>query len=425
MRWVAVLVPLFVQPALAQQVFAASHPSQGAVVCLTQSQSQRDQSCAAIAAGLATPPGQPPGPPVNQPATDPPVRIAPDPTGQPAAESARQGMTGMEPGDASGFPTMQFRGFSDVTFHASDLAGTSNTFSLGQFNLFITSKISDRAGVLAEVVAEADDHNTVGVDLERLLFHWTSSDYLSVSVGRYHTAIGWYNTAYHHSTWMQTAVGRPFLFEFEDKGGILPIHNVGISVSGRIPSGELGLRYVAEIGNGRTSRSRLDEPVQNLVDENSNKAINLALLSRPAKLSGFEAGVSVYFDKLTPAGLPTIGQTIMSAHAVYQTTDAEWLNEVVVIRNLSEGADHAMNTTGFYTQVSKKFDEFRPYFRYQYVNVPEGDVLYPDVGLQHGPSVGVRYDAGEFIALKIQFDRTMRRQLSSYNSVAAQLSFTF
>src|SRR5207247_10157642 len=55
----------------------------------------------------------------------------------------------------------------------------------------------------------------------------------------------------------QTTIDRPFIFAFEDEGGILPVHNVGLSASGQIPSGRLGLRYIAEIGNGRTSRSPL------------------------------------------------------------------------------------------------------------------------------------------------------------------------
>jgi hypothetical protein len=44
---------------------------------------------------------------------------------------------------------------------------------------------------------------------------------------------------------MQTAVGRPFIFAFEDEGGILPIYNVGLSAAGRVPSGGLNLQYVA------------------------------------------------------------------------------------------------------------------------------------------------------------------------------------
>ena len=115
----------------------------------------------------------------------------------------------------------------------------------------------------------------------------TISIYLA---GRYHTAIGYYNTAYHHSTWLQTATGRPFLFKFEDDSGILPIHNVGVSVTGIIPSGRLGLHYIAEVGNGRASSSPNAEPVQNTVDENNGKSFNLRILFRPTGVRGLQAG---------------------------------------------------------------------------------------------------------------------------------------
>jgi hypothetical protein len=320
---------------------------------------------------------------------------------------------------------MQFRGFSDVSFHASDLPGSTSSFALGQFNLFITSRLSERVSFLAETVMEADTRNAMEIDLERVLLQYAANDYFKVNFGRYHTAIGWYNTAYHHSSWMQTAVGRPFLYEFEDKGGILPVHNVGISATGRIPSGAAGLQYIAEIGTGRASRSPLDEPVQNVQDENNGKAFNLAVLARPDPLPGFQAGFSVYHDHLTPAGSARVGQTIMAAHAVYQRSDVEWLNEAVLVRNVPEGAVHTFNTAGFYTQISRKFGSVRPYVRYQYLNAPAGDPVFPDVGLFHGPSLGIRYDIGDSAAFKIQYDRTERRQQPGVNGLTTQISFTF
>jgi len=128
---------------------------------------------------------------------------------------------------------------------------------------------------------------------------------------------------------------------------------------------------------------------------------------------------------LTPDGMPKVGQTIVAGHAVYQTQEVEWLNEMVLIRNATQGSGHVASTTGFYTQVSKKFGAWRPYARYQSVSAPDDDPVFPEVGQQHGPSVGLRYDAGEFVALKFQYDRTERRGLSGYNVVATQLSFTF
>ena len=320
---------------------------------------------------------------------------------------------------------MRIRGFGDVTFHGDNQKGDTTSFTLGQLNLFVTSDISERFKLLSEIVFEADTHNNMGVDIERLLLQYSHNDYLNIAVGRYHTAIGYYNTAYHHSTWLQTATGRPFLFQFEDNGGILPIHNVGVSASGLIPSGKLQLHYVAEVGNGRASRSPLDEAVQNVVDENNTKSVNFGIFATPDAIRGLQVGFSVYHDRLQPAHAPRIGETIFAAHAVMVRPSFEWLNEVLDIRHAPDGSAHVFDTPGFYSQVSKRFGSYRPYFRYQYVNGSDSEPVFPDVGLRQGPSVGLRFDASESVALKLQYDRTLLRHLPSYNSLALQMGFTF
>src|SRR5262249_32299303 len=153
----------------------------------------------------------------------------------------------------------------------------TNTFTLGQVDLFVNSRLSDKMSVLAEMVFEAEPDNGLSFELERILFQYAVNDYFTMNVGRYHSAIGYYNTAFHHGTWFQTALGRPFMFRFEDDGGILPIHNVGVSVSGRIPSGDLRLSYVADIGNGRASRTKDAELVQNKRDQDNGKSFNFGL----------------------------------------------------------------------------------------------------------------------------------------------------
>jgi len=55
----------------------------------------------------------------------------------------------------------------------TDQKGTTNSFALGQFNLFVTSKLSERLSVLAEAVLEADQQNAFGFELERLFFNTT------------------------------------------------------------------------------------------------------------------------------------------------------------------------------------------------------------------------------------------------------------
>jgi hypothetical protein len=331
---------------------------------------------------------------------------------------------------------LRIRGFGDINLHGDTGKGDTTSFSLGQLNLFVTSDLSEKFKFLSEIVFESGPDNIYGaqsgqrnkfdVDIERYLVQYSYNDYLNISAGRGHTAIGYYNTAYHHSTWFQTTEDRPFIFQFEDRGGILPIHTVGISASGLIPSGSLGLHYVAEVGNGRASRSPLtQEPVQNVVDDQNHKAFNLAVFARPDAIHGLQVGFSGYHDVLAPIGEPRIDQTILAAHAVYILPKFEWLNEALVVRHSSAGMSHVFQTPGFYSQISKQFGAYRPYFRYDYVNAPVNEPIFPDVGLRHGPSVGLRYDASEFVALKLQYDRVMLRNQPGVNGLGLQVGFTF
>jgi outer membrane murein-binding lipoprotein Lpp len=325
----------------------------------------------------------------------------------------------------AGSPALQIHGFSDINYKASDRKGSTNSFLVGQIDLFVTSRLSERFSVLGELVLEANEENEFGFEAERLLIQYSQSDYFKVAVGRYHTSIGYYNTAFHHGSWFQTATERPFIFAFEDHGGFLPIHNVGLSATGLVPSGKLGLHYVAEIGNGRAHRTPLSEAVQTAVDENNGKAFNLGAYARPEWLPGLQAGFSIYRDRLTPEGLPNINETILAAHLVYQNSSLELLNEGLVVKHSPRGGGRTLNTGGFYTQVSRKFGRSRPYFRYQYVNSPAGDPIIGDIGRRNGPSFGFRYDVSEFAALKAQYDRTARRNLEAINGVTLQLAFTF
>ncbi|WP_263355082.1 hypothetical protein [Acidicapsa acidisoli] len=362
--------------------------------------------------------------------------IAPPVAHTPAEQEPMQGESAMAERMDMSKTLLRIRGFGDVDLHGDTQKGDTTSFSLGELDLFVTSDISDKFKFLSEIVFEGGPDNYLGViqsqrnsfsvDLERYLVRYSQNDYLNISAGRGHTAIGYYNTAYHHSTWLQTTTDRPFLFAFEDSGGILPIHTVGATVSGLIPSGSLGLHYIAEIGNGRESRYPLvDEPVQNEVSDANHKAVNLAMFARPDAVRGLQTGFSVYRDLLVPANQSAIHETILAAHAVLIRPRYEWLNEVLLDRHALVSGPEVFNTVGFYTQTSRQFGSFRPYVRYQYVNVPRKEPVYPDVGLRQGPSLGIRYDASESVALKFQYDYTMLRDQPAVKGLTLQLGFTF
>lgn len=378
------------------------------------------------------------------PAAEAPQSPGTSPTGS-RQEEPRQEADATERSDTERMDVsktlLRIRGFGDVTlqgdnYHPVGQLANKTAFSLGQLDLFVTSDISDRFRFLSEIVFEAGpdniygrpagEANSFGVDVERYLLQYSHNDYFNLSAGRYHTAIGYYNTAYHHSTWLQTATDRPLMFQFEDRGGILPIHNVGVEAFGKLPSGTLGLHYIAEVGNGRSSRSPLtEEPVQNVVDEKNHKAVNLEVFARPLKIPGLQIGFSAYHDLLVPIGQPSVGETILAAHAIYSTSTFEWLNEVIDVRHSVSGTPHVFQTPAFYSQISKAFGQYRPYFRYQYINASPQEPIFPDIALRAGPSAGIRYDASESVALKLQYDYESMRNQRAVQGLEAQVGFTF
>lgn len=327
---------------------------------------------------------------------------------------------------------LRIRGFGDMSLVGGSEKGQTTSFSLGKLNLFMTSDMSERFKFLTEIVFEGgpamnDDNrsNVFGVDVERMLLQYTYNDYFHLLMGRNHTSIGYYNTAYHDSAWFETAIAPPFLFTYEDRGGILPIHIVGVSATGLIPSGSWGLHYIAEVGNGRASLLPTSEPVQNVVDENNHKAVNLALFARPVAVPGMQVGFSWYNDLLTPLDKPKVSENIFAAYVVIEQPKFEWLNEGLLIRHAPAGMSHVYYTPGFYSTISKKFGRYQPYFGFQYVNASTNEPVFPTVGWQQGPYIGLRYNANESVAVKLQFDRNYQRLEATENSLALQVAFTF
>jgi hypothetical protein len=360
------------------------------------------------------------------PSAAPALTLAAAATATPEEEPVQEAIAGQEHETHLSGPRLQIQGFADVNLRASNGRGTTNAFSLGQLDLFITSQLSEKFSVVSELILEAKRDNSFEFEIHRLLLRYAMNDYLNLSAGRYHSGIGYYNTAFHHGSYFATAANRPFLFAFEGQGGLLPLHNVGVSATGRIPSGSLNLHYIAEVGNGRSARSAIDRTVQTAFDENNGKSYNLGLNARPDWLPGLQTGFSFYHDRLTPVAAPNVDQRIMAAHVVYQSPHYEWLNEAVFIRHKPEVAGGgATYTPGFYTQFARRFGKAQPYFRYQYVNAPARDLLLNGIGRRNGPSFGLRYDLTDYAAFKSQYDRTERRGLSALDELILQLAFTF
>jgi hypothetical protein len=333
-----------------------------------------------------------------------------------------------------GGPDLNVRGYLDLDFGVGTPANplifplgvpSHAGFQMGELALMANSQLTDKLSFMGELVVGSDTSNEFGVDLERYLLSYKASKFFEAGVGRYHTAIGYYSTAYHHGTWFQTATGRPFMYIFEDSGGLLPIHSVGATFTGLVPgTDKLGLHWVAELANGRSSDPHAS-PVQNFYADRNHKAVNFATYIAPQAIRGLQIGGSYYRDRLTPPGLTPADQTISSFYGIYMTPTWEFLNEGVLLKNHIENAGRTFNTPLAYTQISRKFGPWRPYFRYQYVNSPAGDPINIYTGRYMGPSLGLRYDFADYAAFKLQYNRLDQRDSRPTNGLDAQIAFTF
>jgi len=329
-------------------------------------------------------------------------------------------------------PSVRLRMFGDVGYEASDQKGETNSYHIGSLDLFMTGSLTDRTSVLGEVLFIPTPDNSFSFDVERLLLQYKQNDYFAFAIGRYHSSIGYYNTAFHQGAWFQTTVDRPFMYAFDDQGGFLPLQEVGASISGQIPSGAVGLNYVAEMGNGRAHLLGSD-PAQNYEDTNNGKSFNIALYARPEWVSGLQTGFSIYHDHLTFPDNIDHDELISTIYVVYSNPTYEFLNEGMLVRHSGTvtGAPGVFHTPGFYTQFSRRFGKYRPYFRYAYVNAGAAEPVYGDpadgpvVGRRNGPSFGLRYDLNNSSAIKLQYDHLAQRDQKSFDMLETQFSFAF
>src|SRR5688572_4699044 len=106
----------------------------------------------------------------------------------------------------TGRPALRGFLFGDVVFVARDSAA-SDGFFIGQLVGHGNATLSDRVSFFGELSATARVDG-YAFEVERAILRYDFNDLLKLSVGRYHTAISYWNTAFHDGLWLQTSVFR-------------------------------------------------------------------------------------------------------------------------------------------------------------------------------------------------------------------------
>jgi hypothetical protein len=315
------------------------------------------------------------------------------------------------------------RGFLDVDYLTPDKnIGRKSGFYLGQFDLYIPSRLSDKLSFLSETVIEYNEAtNEFGVDLERAAVLYALTEHLRVTAGKMHTPIGYWNNAYHHGTVMQPTIDRPQVVAFEDGGGPLPVHTVGLQLSGR-DMGDAHLGFDALVGNGLGNR-----PVPDGV--NNSQAVSLAVHSQVT--TSLRVGLSAYHDHLAIGSttlrgttLPTaMDQTIGGGFVSFFDEHAEFVVEGHRVANESGG--RTTTSPGWFAYGGfRATDKLVPYVVHDDLRLAENDPYYPS-GHTRREILGLRYEQLSTAVYKLEVRSIERFVLPRATELAAQLAVAF
>lgn len=316
--------------------------------------------------------------------------------------------------------------FGDVNFFTKDRTSNHPSFSLGPLDLYSTVNIGPRLTFLAEFDIDFNQEAGEGdVEMERLWVGYTFNDLLTIRAGRQHTALGYWNNTYHHGKLLFLTVDRPFFLAFEDEGGVLPVHTVGLEFSGSQHRPGFRWMYMLDLGNGH----RIDSSTQSLVpnvtsDNNSSKQVSLRLSIEPFQLPGLTLGLFGTYDKVGTDFDGNIDERIFGGDLSYIYDKVEFISEYYKMLNPGHHAD------AYYIQLGYKVvRDITPYARYESLSVDPNDPYFAHLennSSRHQSIAGVRYDIDELrSALKLQYRVDRKVGSETFHVWEAQWAFSF
>lgn len=156
------------------------------------------------------------------------------------------------------------------------------SFSLGEHDLFITSRITDRISFLGETVVTLNSAGQFRASIERARIKFDYAQNHSIILGKMHTPLDYWNDVYHHGRLFFPVIDRPQAFSI-----FIPIHSLGLRLQGQ-NLGNANFGYDVVLGNGISSTDFSDDGI--------GKSITAAFHFKPVK--EMRVGASYYRDVL-------------------------------------------------------------------------------------------------------------------------------
>lgn len=182
-------------------------------------------------------------------------------------------------------------------------------FQLGAFDLFLSSRPHRQLTLLTELVVEVGFDGRFGIDPEQLAASWEFHRLLRVSAGRLRQPFGYFNRVFAHSAFLMNGLERPSALRFEDEGGYLPLHTVGLELAGEWVPGPVAIGYALTVGNGRGANP--GDP-QFTLDRSPMKSILGTVYLQHFK-QGLKFGLNALYDEI-PVRFDAVSGTVLSPY---------------------------------------------------------------------------------------------------------------
>lgn len=325
----------------------------------------------------------------------------------------------------------EFSIFGSVALQDSSIDDEETSFLLGGLDFYGSAQIDDQTRAFFEYVFENTGDGLI-TDLERIWVAREFSTGFTLGAGRFHSPLGYWNRTFHHGTFMQDTVSRPFFLDFEDgAAGVLPVHVVGLMAWGDI-SGKLS--YEAFIGNGpsvntgeyglgATPDGKPEIDINDAGDSNSDKSIGFRLTYQAtddmatslfmATHTVGESGDGTGGSELTAFGEDLVSQTITGVDMQYFKGDFEVFLEYFNFSNDDEvdninGNQDSHTGTAYYLQLGYYFQiQTKAIIRYESLAFDDDDVYFSILGAFEATNsvVAFRHNLSDTNAITLEFSR--------------------
>lgn len=327
-------------------------------------------------------------------------------------------------------PGVTMHVFSDVIFRADRVDSAaggrakSQSFSLGQYDLYMTASVSPGVSILSETAFKLTSTNVQSVEVERIFIRYRWADLVEVSAGRTHTALGYWNEAYHHGALLQPTISRPEILRF---GGVMPLHTVGIEVAGSVARDRWSFSYVGNLGNGRYLDPKVTQGSGD-VDRVKARALK-ATFGYEGPIS-LRAGPILYVDRIPPdpavaSRKSEIDETIVGGHAVGRAGPLNAIGEYFRMFHETRGAPGAWTHEGWYSVITYRIGSWKPYGVVDVTNFAPGDPYLAKLDTDVRRLIaGLSYDVNPLNAIRVEY-RNENRTAGRTHVLALQTAFAF